>query len=104
MEEYDEFEYDGEAKLLTEDEIINEFLGENPRARELRLMRSALEQRREALQRDRERARDDKERTTLNGKIADLEKQITVLRNEEEITGFVETSVRVSLHHPMAAE
>src|SRR5690349_21174429 len=102
MEDFDEFEYGGEAKLLTEDEIIDEFLGENPRSRELRLMRSALEQRRDSLQRDRERTRDDRERATLTGKISDLDKQIAALRQEEEITGFVETSVRVSLHHPVA--
>ncbi len=47
--------------VLDEEEILDEFMGENPRARELRLMRGALEQRRSGFQSrsgaQRERAR-----------------------------------------------
>lgn len=87
-----------EEEIIDEEQVIDEFLGENPRARELRLMRGALEHRREAFQREKERAKDEREKSTLRAKIAELDKQIEVLRQEEEITGFVETSVRVTLH------
>ena len=83
-----------------EDQVIEEFLGENPRARELRLMRGALEHRRESLQRERSRTQDVRERAKLDAKLAELEKQIDALRNEEAITDFVEASVRVTLHKP----
>ena len=84
----------------SEDEVIDEVLGENPRARELRQMRSALEQRRAAFHRDREHATDPQEQTRLDAKIAEMDKQIEVLRQEEAITTFVEDSVRVTLHKP----
>ncbi|HZO91761.1 MAG TPA: hypothetical protein VFB38_25820 [Chthonomonadaceae bacterium] len=83
-----------------EEQIIEEFLGEHPRARELRLMRAALEQRRAAFERDLERAAGESERASLKAKIAELNKQIEVLRQEEAITTFVEDSVRVTLHKP----
>lgn len=96
--------YENENRVLDEEEIIDEFLGEEPRARELRLMRTVLEQRRAGVLRDRERAKDDKERAVLTTRIAELDKQIAVLRKEEEITNFVETSVRVTLMRPSADE
>ena len=83
-----------------EDEVIDEVLGENPRARELRLMRTALEQRRAAFQRDRDQASDPQEQARLDARIAEMDKQIDVLRREEAITTFVEDSVRVTLHKP----
>jgi hypothetical protein len=92
--------YGYDDEVIDEEEVIDEFLGENPRARELRLMRMALEQRREAFSRERDRIKDDRERALLNAKITELDKQIAVLRQEEEITGFVETSVRVTLLNP----
>lgn len=92
--------YGYDDEVLDEEEVIDEFLGENPRARELRLMRAALEQRREAFTRERDRTREERERATLSAKISELDKQIAVLRQEEEITGFVETSVRVTLLMP----
>ncbi len=95
--EYSDYEADAP---LDEEEIIDEFLGENPRARELRLMRAALEQRRHVFQKERERAADERARATLNARIAELDRQITALRDEEAITTFVENSVRVTLHKP----
>lgn len=92
--------YHEDEAFVDEEQVIDEFLGENPRARELRLMRSALEQRRDAFRRDRDRAKDANERARLNAKIAELESQIAVLRDEEAITTFVEDSVRVTLHKP----
>jgi len=85
-----------------EEEIIEEVLGEHPRARELRLMRTALEKRRAAFQRDREHAADPQEQARLDARIAEMDRQIEVLRQEEAITTFVEDSVRVTLHKPSA--
>lgn len=91
--------YDGEEaeEVLDEEQVIDEFLGENPRARELRLMRAALEQRQAMFQRERERSASEQERHSLNHKIAELTQQIAALRQEEAITTFVESSVRVTL-------
>lgn len=92
--------YGYDEEPVDEEEVIDEFLGENPRARELRLMRAALEQRREAFQRERERTKNEREHANLTSRISELDRQIAVLRQEEEITGFVETSVRLTLHKP----
>jgi hypothetical protein len=87
-----------------EETIIEEFLGENPRARDLRRMRTALEQRASMFRRERARVTDEKERAGLDAKIAELEKQIAAVRQEEAITTFVEDSVRVTLHKPSLAD
>ena len=85
--------------ILDEEQVIDEFMGENPRARELRLMRGALEQRRAMFRRDYERGRDEREKATLRSKLTELDAQINALRQEEEITSFVEGSVRVTLRN-----
>jgi hypothetical protein len=85
--------------LLDEEEVIDEFLGENPRARDLRLMRQALEHRLSMFQRDQERSKEERERAMMLGKIAELHKQIAAIRQEEEITTFVEGSVRITLRN-----
>ena len=90
--------------ILDEEEILDEFMGENPRARELRLMRGALEQRRSGFARDCERSANERERATMTSKVAELDKQIAAIRQEEEITTFVESSVRVTLNKPAAGE
>lgn len=91
--------YEEEA-VPDEEEVIDEVLGENPRARELRLMRTALKQRRTGFQRERDRAKDEEERAKLSARIAEMDRQIEVIRQEEAITTFVEDSVRVTLHKP----
>jgi hypothetical protein len=88
--------YDDE--LRDEEQVIEEFLGDNPRARELRLMRAALEQRLAVMQRDYDRLTGERERTQLHTKITELRKQIAAIHQEEAITTFVEDSVRVTLH------
>ncbi len=82
------------------EQAIDDILGENPRSRELRLMRQALEQRRSAFQKDAALAKTDKDRTALAAKVSELEKQIAALKQEEAITTFVEDSVRVTIHKP----
>ena len=92
--------YDGDNTLPDEEQVIDEFLGEKPRARDLRRMRTALEQRRETFRQDRERAADANERAGLTAKIKEIDRQIAAIRQEEAITAFVEDSVRVTLHRP----
>jgi hypothetical protein len=93
-----------ELVLSEEEQAIAEVLGENPRAQELHLMRTTLEQRRDGMQRERERTKDPAEQTRLQAKIQELDKQIKVLRQEEGITQFVENSVRVTLHQASGDE
>lgn len=85
------------ASDVSAEDVIEEFLEGHPRARALRQMRSVLEQRKALITRERDRCRNAREREALEKKIAELEQQIAVLRQEEEITAFVEASVRVSL-------
>jgi len=85
--------------LLDEEEVIDKFLGENPRARDLRLMRQALEHRLFMFEREHERSKEERERAAMLGKMAELHKQIAAIRQEEEITTFVEGSVRVTLRN-----
>ena len=89
--------FDNENETPSEDEIIEEFLDEKPRARELRLMRFALEQRRTMIKKDYERITDEREQAQVQHKIRELDKQIAALRQEETITDFVGNSVRVTL-------
>src|SRR4051812_27016896 len=86
-----------EDEHFTEDGVIDDALGANPRAAQLRLMRAALEERRAAFHKEWERQTDGDERARLQSKIKTLDKQITALRQEEGISEFVETSVRVVL-------
>lgn len=86
-----------EEEQIHEDDVIDDVLGENPRASELRLMRAALEQRRDALRSEAERSTDETERSRLASRLKVLDKQIDALRQEEGITEFVENSVRVTL-------
>jgi hypothetical protein len=87
--------YDDE--IPDEEEVIDEFLGDNPRARELRLLRAALEERLTMMWREHERAVNERLREQLQHRIAELQKQIAAIRQEEAITSFVEDSVRATL-------
>ena len=98
MTDYD-YDYGVEGPPDAE-QAIDDILGENPRARELRLMRLALEQRRHVFQKERAQAKGEKERAGFAAKVAELEKQIAALKQEEAITTFVEDSVRVTIHKP----
>jgi hypothetical protein len=80
-----------------EEALIAEALGDNPSATQLRLMRSALEERRNRFREDLKRATVDTERAAIVSKLRTLDKQIEALLQEEGITEFVETSVRVTL-------
>ena len=90
-----DYENDGAA---SEEQIIDEFLGEHPRARELRLMRAVLEERCVGVRKELERESDAKNQARLQQKIKELNRQIEAVRQEEAITEFVEASVRVTLN------
>ncbi len=96
--------YDEESEVIDEEQIIEQVLGENPRARDMRLMRMTLEDRRNGMRREHDRTSDGADKARLTAKIVELEKQIAVLRQEEEITQFVESSVRVTLHQSAVDE
>ena len=96
----DEYDLGEDEVVLDEDQIIERFLGENPRADDVRSMRIALEERRRTIKRERAQAKDDRERASFAAKISELNKQIRVMREEEAITQFVESSVRLTLHKP----
>lgn len=83
-----------------EDAAIESVLGENPRARELHAMIEAVEQRRSAMLREADKSTSASDRFKLEAKIADLDMQLKVLRDEEAITKFVEDSVRVTISRP----
>ena len=82
---------------LSEDDVIQDVLGENPRASQLRLMRSALEERRSTYRAQLEHGGSEQEIARIKSKLKPLDKQIDALRQEEAITEFVETSVKVTL-------
>lgn len=86
--------------LPDEDSAIESVLGENPRAKELQLMISALEQRRSAALREAEKSISAGERFKLEARLAEMTIQLKVLREEEAITSFVENSVRVTINRP----
>src|SRR4051794_9135514 len=86
-----------EDEHFTEEGVVDDALGDNPRAGQLRLMRAALEERRAGFQKECERVPAGEARKGLQGKIKTLDKQIEALRQEEGISEFVETSVRVVL-------
>jgi hypothetical protein len=86
-----------EDEPVRTDDVIDDVLGENPRASQLRLMRGALEGRRAALRAELERTTEEPDRTRLQNKIKTLDRQIEALRQEEAISEFVETSVKVTL-------
>ena len=96
---------DDEGRFIDEDQVIDEFLGEKPRARDLRLMRAVLQERRERIRTDREKtAPESAENLKMTHQIKELTKQINALLQEEGITEFVENSVRLTLQAPSEDE
>jgi predicted nucleic acid-binding Zn-ribbon protein len=81
--------------------IIEEFLGDEPRAEMWRNLRQALQDR----LRDAVAARDEipeghPRRAEVEARIEELRDQVAALAQEEAITQFVEDSVRASLNRP----
>ena len=82
---------------------IESVLGDNPRASELQQLISALKQRRTAVLREADKSVSPGERIKLEAKLAEIDMQLRVLREEEAITTFVENSVRATINKPKPA-
>ena len=78
-------------------DILDEFLGDTPRATEWRALREALRERLRALLQSRDRDTDPAVLTALETQIASLRKQVAALETEEVVAQFVEDSIKASL-------
>lgn len=97
-------DYDEDEPILDEEAAVDMFLGESPRATELRLLRQTLENRRRTFRKELEATTGEKERERLEAKIKEMGKQIKILGEEEAISEFVERTVRVALRKPSGEE
>jgi hypothetical protein len=99
MSETDEYVDDTDDQPPDEqlENALQEAIGEDPRAEELRHMKALLVQRRARLAREMDTAETPPERESLRRELRKLDEQIEVLGEEAEITRFVEDTVRVSL-------
>ena len=78
-------------------DILEEFLGDTPRATEWRALRDALRERLRALVRSRDTETDLAAFAALETQIAALRKQVAALETEEVVAQFVEDSIKASL-------
>lgn len=77
--------------------MLEEFLGDTPRAAEWRALRQALRDRRRGLRGQRAGETDPAAQAALDAQIAALTRQIGTLETEEVVAQFVEDSVLASL-------
>jgi hypothetical protein len=80
-----------------EEAAIDEVLGDNPRAENLKQMVAALQERRALLIRERDAAGSEPERDRWEARTAEVDRQIEALRRETAVASFVETSVRLAV-------
>ena len=85
------------AQIDTQNDILEEFLGDTPRATEWRALRDALRERLRALVRSRDAETDLVTFAALETQIAALRKQVAALETEEVVAQFVEDSIKASL-------
>src|SRR5689334_17090183 len=76
---------------------LEEALGDDPRADELRRMHALLKERRKRLLEDLDAEADEAMRDKMRKEVAKLDEQIKVLAEEADITKFVEDAVRVGI-------
>ncbi len=74
-----------------DEEILESFFGETSRVRELRELKETLQDRLKIILAD---------PNSSEKKIRELREQITVLDEEEDVSAFVEESVRATLARP----
>jgi hypothetical protein len=83
--------------------MIEEFLGDHPRAAEWRAFRRALEDRRLGLRRQRQREAEegaDADRlAALDAQLLALDRQVATLETEEAVAQFVEDALNFTLAH-----
>ncbi len=77
--------------------ILDEFLGDTPRATEWRALRDALRERLRAMVRSRDAETDLAAFAAMETQIAALRKQVAALETEEVVAQFVEDSIKASL-------
>jgi hypothetical protein len=98
--EYADEYADGVDEQAPDEELqgaLQEALGDDPRADELRHMKALLVERRARLSQEMDTAESPPEREALRRELKKLDEQIEVLGEEAEITRFVEDTVRVGL-------
>ena len=78
-------------------DILEEFLGDTPRATEWRVLRQALRDRLKAMLHLRDLETEPAAREALEPQIAALRKQVAALETEEVVAQFVEDSIKASL-------
>ncbi len=78
-------------------DILEEFLGDTPRATEWRALREALRERLRTMVRSRDTETDPAAAAALETQIASLRKQVAALETEEVVAQFVEDSIKASL-------
>ena len=76
---------------------LDEALGEEPRAVELRRMMGTLRDRQNRLRVDMDAESDPHQRDKIEREMNKLDEQIDVLREEADISQFIEDSVRVGV-------
>jgi hypothetical protein len=81
---------------MEEEQAIEQFLGDQPRAEEWARLRRTLAERLQRLTEERDALPAD-QRASLDGRLKALREQVAALEREELITRFVEDSVRVTL-------
>jgi cell division protein FtsB len=86
-----------------EQSAIDQFLGDQPSSAQLRQWRETLLTRSRRLRQELKAAKPE-EAARLRARLAELERQIAALEQEELITEFVEDSVRVTLAMGSIAE
>jgi hypothetical protein len=91
----------GKPENTEDEQIVEEFLGDQPRADTWRSYKEALAERlREALASRDAVAPDSLQYLNLDKKVSELREQVRVLAEEEAITQFVEDSVRATMTRP----
>ncbi len=84
-----------------EDSVIEEFLGDTPRAAQWRALRQSLAERLRGLRATRlleaQTHAEGEKLTRLDKEIAALERQVAALETEEVVAEFVENSLHVTL-------
>ena len=84
-------------KDMQSSDILEEFLGDTPRAAEWRALRDALRERLRAMLRSRDGETDPAALPALEAQVAALRKQVAALETEEVVAQFVENSIKASL-------
>ena len=81
-----------------DEQVIDEFMGNNPRVARLSELCDALRSRIKGLRQEMDQMSPSEARDRLSGRVEDARRQLAVLKQELAISQFVEESARVALH------